>query len=313
MKLRYLLALICTLGVLAACHEEDRLGSLSGLHLDNTFVSLPAKGGDTTVVIQSATEWKVEPEYAGWLSLSRLQGNAGDTRLTLHADSTDIGRETDVRITNGNVTQYLRVRQGSLDATVATCADVIAGIVGKVYRVTVTVTAITNTKWGNMNVSDETGSIVIYGTLDAKGTEGNFMSLGIDVGDQLTLEGPMDKWEKDYELVNVTVLSIRKSLLTIYTPAPTLTADAGTLQVKVAYKGKGLMVDVPADCDWLRYRTMSFTPGVPTKLEAAPADTALVTLAYDANLTGEAREAKLKFTSANATSSTTTSFLITQQ
>jgi hypothetical protein len=54
---------------------------------------------------------------------------------------------------------------------VGTCAEVIAGPDSKTYQVTGTVTAIANTTYGNWYLTDKTGTIYIYGTLDAKGAE----------------------------------------------------------------------------------------------------------------------------------------------
>ena len=62
--------------------------------------------------------------------------------------------------------------------------------------------------YGNWYLTDETGTIYIYGTLDAKGNEKNFLSLGIEVGDIVTVEGPKTLYGTTDELVNVTVVSL---------------------------------------------------------------------------------------------------------
>mgnify|MGYP000063794915 CR=1 FL=1 len=49
-------------------------------------------------------------------------------------------------------------------------------------------TAIANTTYGNLYLNDGTGEIYIYGTLDASGAEKNFLSLGIEVGDEITVQ-----------------------------------------------------------------------------------------------------------------------------
>lgn len=85
--------------------------------------------------------------------------------------------------------QHLNVVQGEVSITNATCAEVIAGPDNKTYQVTGTVTAIANTTYGNLYLNDGTGEIYIYGTLDASGAEKNFLSLGIEVGDEITVSG----------------------------------------------------------------------------------------------------------------------------
>lgn len=93
----------------------------------------------------------------------------------------------------------------------ATCAEVIAGQDGDKFRVKGTCVEIVNTTYGNWYLEDATGKIYIYGTLDAEGKTKNFLSLGIEVGDIVTVEGPKTTYkETTVELVDVTVLKIEK-------------------------------------------------------------------------------------------------------
>ena len=93
-----------------------------------------------------------------------------------------------------------------------TCADVIAGADGTTFRVKGECTKIANTTYGNWYLKDATGEIYIYGTLDAEGKTKNFSSLGIEVGDIVTVEGPKTTYkETTVELVDVTVISIEKA------------------------------------------------------------------------------------------------------
>ena len=93
---------------------------------------------------------------------------------------------------------------------IKTCADVIAGEDGTTFRVKGECTKITNTTYGNWNLKDATGEIYIYGTLDAEGKTKNFSSLGIEVGDIVTVEGPKKTFNSTIELVDVTVIAIEK-------------------------------------------------------------------------------------------------------
>ena len=92
-----------------------------------------------------------------------------------------------------------------------TCADVIAGAEGTVFKVKGTVKSITNPTYGNWIMQDETGEINIYGTLDAEGKTKNFASLGINQGDVVTVQGPKKLYGETVELVDVTVLAIEHS------------------------------------------------------------------------------------------------------
>ncbi len=98
----------------------------------------------------------------------------------------------------------------------ATCQDVINGQDGVVYQVKGKCTNILNTTYGNWDLEDETGTIRIYGTLDAEGNTKNFASLGIEVGDIVTVQGPRKDYNGTIELTDVTVISIEKGS----TPGP---------------------------------------------------------------------------------------------
>ena len=93
---------------------------------------------------------------------------------------------------------------------VGTCQDVINGQDGTIFRVKGKCTNILNTTYGNWDLEDETGTIRIYGTLDAEGKTKNFLSLGIEVGDIVTVQGPRKDFNGTIELVDVTVISIEK-------------------------------------------------------------------------------------------------------
>ena len=99
---------------------------------------------------------------------------------------------------------------GDPDVVEATCAEILAGTDGTVYRATGKCTEIVNTTYGNWYLEDATGKVYIYGTLDAEGKAKNFASLGIEVGDEITVEGPKKTYNETVELVNVKVIAINK-------------------------------------------------------------------------------------------------------
>lgn len=104
----------------------------------------------------------------------------------------------------------------------ATCAEIIAGADGTTYRVTGACTEIKQTTYGNWTLKDDTGEVLIYGTLDAQGNTKNFSSLGIEVGDIVTVVGPKKTFNTTIELTDVTVEKIVKGSHTPE-PEPTVT------------------------------------------------------------------------------------------
>ena len=96
----------------------------------------------------------------------------------------------------------------------STCADVLAGVDGNVYRVIGTVKSITNTVYGNWYLKDATGEIFIYGTRDQSGNTGQNNSIeawGIETDDIITVEGPRNTYNGLVELVDVNVISLQKA------------------------------------------------------------------------------------------------------
>ena len=97
--------------------------------------------------------------------------------------------------------------------TTATCAEILAGTDGTVYRVTGKCVEIANTVYGNWYLEDATVKLYIYGTLDKDGNAGKNNSIdvwGIEVGDELTVEGERTTYKETVELKNVKVIEIKK-------------------------------------------------------------------------------------------------------
>ena len=87
---------------------------------------------------------------------------------------------------------------------------VIYGEDGYYYRCTGYVGDITNTTYGNFYLKDYSGELYVYGTLDKFGNSKNFLSLGIEEGDIVTVSGPKLTYGTMTELVDVTVENIIK-------------------------------------------------------------------------------------------------------
>ena len=155
------------------------------------------------------------------------------------------------RVTNNTVVFIQRPFGNSYSAT---CKEVIDGPNSKTYRVTGTVKQIVSTIYGNWYLQDETGEIYIYGTLDSKGQAKNFLSWGLEVGDEITVEGPKTTYNGTVELVDVTVVDINKQLISINSLSTTdpLPAEGGEVIVYLTCKGNGVSVEIPdAAKSWL--------------------------------------------------------------
>ena len=341
MKLRYLFSMILASALLfVGCAKEEPTDSFSNIKLDKTMLVLPENGGTVQLTINSTEAWAFDTLYTedvwptvitrkkndageyyvskyetSWLTVDKMSGEAGETVLKFTADTVAGGREIELCIKAGVNSQFLRVRQGSLEAQSATCADVIAGPDGKSYRVKGTVTSIVNTQYGNWYLNDGTGEVYIYGTLDKDGKTKNFASLGLEVGDVVEVEGPKTTYGTTIELVDVMVLSIQKSLVKVITEEQRYEKEGGEFDVKIAFKGDGLYPVVADTCkNWVSIMGVKTFAGTPTKIEPNPADTAVVTLSiapFDEK--AAPRTGYVTFTSASGKNSTEVVYNIVQK
>jgi len=331
MKLKYIFGLVLAALMAVGCSDDNTVDPLASIAIDQTFVSIPVEGGDATITITAQGDWAFDKvisagkdadgkaiftELPAWLTADKISGSAGQTSVTFHADATEAGREAELRIATGTDKQFIIVRQGSLDASEATCADVIAAPDGKTFRVTGTVANILNTQYGNWDLEDETGTIRIYGTNDKEGKKGNNPidgadGWGFEVGDVVTVEGPKSTYGTTVELVDVTVISVKKSLLKVVTPEQTVGIEGGDIDVKLAYKGSGAYAALPADCDWVTITGEDYVAGKATLFEPNPADTAIVHLRIAPNA-GNGRKAAIDFSSSNASTTSTITWTLTQ-
>ncbi len=271
-KIKYLLfALAAMLVSLTSCTDETGVTLLEDIQVSSSYVALPMDGGSSTITVTAKDSWTVEKvttdkNKVEWLTISTTTGSAGESQLTFSTPSTLDGRTAEVLIKSGGQTQRINIIQGLAVVSPATVAEVNAGPDSKTYLVTGTITKITNTQYGNWYLKDKTGELYIYGTLDAKDATKNFLSLGLEVGDEVTVQGPKTTYNGTVELVDVTVVKINKSLIKVDSVMvdgvknSTLPSDGGELTAFLTNKGQGLTFEIPADAQsWLSLSSMQTT------------------------------------------------------
>ena len=325
MKFRYILGVLLSAFLLMGCSDDDtKVGMLADFQLDKTFLSIPVTGGSVSVVVTATSDWKFDNAFdldsknkkvlpvPTWLTASQTSGGAGQTTITFQAEASDAGREAMIEILVGDIKQFLVVRQGSLEAAAATCAEIIAGPDSKTYLVTGTVTAIANTTYGNWYLDDGTGQVYVYGTLDKDGKTKNFSSLGIEMGDVVTVSGPKTTYNGTVELVDVTVHKIVKALLKIDETETSVGVEGKDFEVKVAYKGNGAFFDIADDAkSWINYVETKYVAGKATIFEQNPADTAVFKFNVAPN-TGDSRKGNITFSSYSGKNSTEIAYTVKQ-
>ena len=262
MKFKYIFAALA-LSLAVACQQEP-ICSFSEIQVSESYVSIDVNGGSTTIELTAGDSWQVDAaSVPEWLTISPMSGTAGEGKLTFSAAATTSTQTAEVKINCGGRTQYVNVIQFAekTEAPISTVAEINAGENGKIYRAKGTVTRIMQTVYGNWYLQDETGELYIYGTLDAKGNTQNFSSLGLEVGDIVMVEGPKTTYNGTVELVDVTVISIEKSLIKVDSIDPedgVIPSKGGDVTVKLDNKGDGLYVEVPAEAkSWLSISSLN--------------------------------------------------------
>ena len=334
----------------AGC-QPDTHESFDNVKLSQSYLSIPEDGGSVEMTVTSNEAWKfiinekwpevvtfnkdadgktikakfdrfgnlindaadIKEKTPSWLAVSVLEGKAGDTKVTFSAEGTVGGREIEVALLAGNNKQFIRVRQGVMEATAVSCKEANELPEGKSVILKGTVTAIENTTYGNWTLVDDTGSMYIYGTLDKKGATKNFASLGLEAGDVVEVEGPIGSYNGKKQLVNVMVNSITKSLVKLVSEEQTVSKDGGEFDVTVAYKGESILPSVPQEYrSWVSIVDMRTVKGIPTKIEQNPADTAFVKISLQPNTAGD-RTGAVAFSSSKGASTSSVTYNFTQE
>jgi len=258
------LAAIAAMTITVSCDSEyEPTGSYDEVSVSQSYVSLSTNGGSATTQITADGAWEITGAPS-WLTVSPTTGS-GSATVTFSAESTMDGRNAALKLTSAGKTQYINVIQGLSTVATATCAEVIAGPDSKTYQTKGVVTAIANTTYGNFYINDGTGEVYIYGTLYGGKTQNNpIVNNNIEVGDEVTVQGPKTTYNGTVELVDVTVVKVSKSLikcdsLTVNgVVSSELPIEGGDIVAYLTNKGNGLYVEVPAAAQsWLSIKSVA--------------------------------------------------------
>ncbi len=286
MKLRYIFTLLAAALTfsLVGCQEEEHF--LDEVKVSSSYIGIPVEGGNVEITVTATDKWTITG-IPDWFSVNGVSGEwvtetdkdgketqklvtgtfegpAGESKVTFSAEAAEETREAIVYLNCSGAVQNINVIQlaEKKEVPVSPIKDVLAAEAGT-FRIKGEVYGIYNTQYGNFYMKDGTGDILIYGCLDAEGKEKNFASLGIDNGDVITVEGPLKIYNGTWELVNVSVISIEKSLLKVDgvsygevaegEEAPTSIAlEGGSAVVTLTSKTGGVNVEIPEDAkSWL--------------------------------------------------------------
>ena len=111
------------------------------------------------------------------------------------------------------------------------------------YRLRGVVSNITNTTFGNFDLTDETGKILVYGLRTATGATKQFSTLGIEEGDTLTLDGNYKLYGTTHEVDPAQYVSHVKPSVA-WVPVPVSISDFIALNDGKRYILTGVVTNI---------------------------------------------------------------------
>ena len=250
MKLNRLFLTLAAIAATAVSCVKDELAQLDEVQVSQSYIALPTEGGSCDVTVTATGSWEIT-DIPEWLTVAPASGVAGKTVVTFSAEATSTTNESVLKLLCSGKTQLLTVLQmaDKVELPITSCAEVNAAEDGITFKIKGTITAIENTTYGNLYVTDETGSVYIYGTL-YEGAEKQFSKYGVEVGDIVVVEGPRGSYKGSPQLVKATILEIEKSLIKVDSVDPEtaeLPIEGGILNVTLTAKGDGVDVVIPEE------------------------------------------------------------------
>lgn len=270
-----ILSIAALMSLFASCEDKDiNLGSRVSL-TQTEELAIPAEGAAVfTFGVESDGDWVVV--VPSWIKASPRYGSGNGVVTLTFEDNYSMVTDKD-----GNVSREMNgLRHGTVSVECASGAtsfvvcqagdpnkasdEVLPITIGEFlqkpdgpqqYLITGTVTSIKNTTYGNLYLNDGTGEVYVYGMLDRDGNTKNFMSLGIGVGDLVTVQGSKTTYAgTTIEIVNAQYISHVKSLISLAETSVKVSADGEEFKVGVEYTGE---IKVVSNAQWLAFTGFS--------------------------------------------------------
>lgn len=263
MKLRYFITMLAAviMATITSCSKFEA-SYLDEIQVSSSYVALDVKGDSIDITVTAKDAWTLnETDIPKWLTVKPTSGSAGETKMSFVAKAGE-GRTADLTITCAGAVQHIKVIQGVATVAKATIKEIFAGPDGKTYRTTGVVTKIVESAtYGNFYINDGTSEtdLYIYGTKYQGNTkQGALLKLGIEVGDEVVIEGPKSTYNGTVEFVDIDVIEVHKSLMKIdcltvgEDTTNTLPVEGGDITAHLTCKGDGVYAEIPEDAkEWL--------------------------------------------------------------
>ncbi len=266
-----LLSAVCLMG-LAACTQDYPVAQMArNISVAPAVQQLAAEAGgfDATVTadgawVADAPDWiVVEPAYGdGSESVKiKVKANDGSERSDKVKFYSAVGKVgvTAVALESTplaelEVSQAAGEGQGG-DEQAITIADYLAlGENTDTYIITGAITRVANTNYGNFDLTDETGTVYVYGLLNEElESQKCFAEKGLAMGDVITVKASLLKiFKGTWEIENAVYVSHTKSLIELDKTFVELAKEGEDFGIVATVKGEDIKVDF--DADWISFK-----------------------------------------------------------
>lgn len=235
-----------------ACEEKgDEISGTPSIELSTNTLEFEQAADSETITLTANRDWVVEvPSSASsWLKVSPTSGSASDEPQTITIEVTEnegINRSAELEFNASLVSDKLKITQkgpggeidtdGINDVTVAEfiAAEVNDGDDAPLYRITGTLTYVRSSRYGNVYIEDNTGTVYAYGLCsDENLTYESYGNIeGLTIGDKVTVVGKRGEHEGTIELVDCYYESHEDAFIN---PTPKEVSLADFLAAEVSY------------------------------------------------------------------------------
>lgn len=241
------------MSLFVACEEkEDEISGTPSIELSTNTLEFEQAADSETITLTANRDWVVEvPSSASsWLKVSPTSGSASDEPQTITIEVTEnegINRSAELEFNASLVSDKLKITQkgpggeidtdGINDVTVAEfiAAEVNDGDDAPLYRITGTLTYVRSSRYGNVYIEDNTGTVYAYGLCsDENLTYESYGDIeGLTIGDKVTVVGKRGEHESEgVELVDCYYESHEDAYIN---PTPKEVSLADFLAAEVSY------------------------------------------------------------------------------
>ena len=110
MKLKYFIPFFALVALLTSCSDDDAMTLFDEIQVSSSYVSIDVNGGSNTITLNAKEAWSFDQEeIPEWLTVSPMNGGAGETQVTFSAPAAPDGRTTVLHVACAGKKQTINV------------------------------------------------------------------------------------------------------------------------------------------------------------------------------------------------------------